>query len=117
MRAPQHNSPDWDEEDPAFGLVSYDPDRMPGLPGSWSGYLWGMAGIGFALLWAAESIGALEGKDGIAGYNSFAGNMWNLFLVLAICYLIFRLSRPLPSGLAYILSGLSALYILITHTF
>jgi hypothetical protein len=109
-----HENYDWYEDDQPLDVIGAR--SVPGLPGSWSNYAWWLASLGFALLWIVESVGAIDSARGFASYSVFAGHMWNLMLVLGICYVIFRLSRPL-SGLAYILSGSAAIYLLLTHTF
>ncbi|MBM6594530.1 hypothetical protein [Microvirga pudoricolor] len=112
-----HKSPenfDWYEDDQPLDTTVASP--VPGLPGSWSNYTWWLACIGFALVWIVESLGSIDSARGFASYSAFAGQMWNLMLVLGICYVIFRVSRPL-SGLSYVLSGSAAAYLLLTHSF
>ena len=115
-KVPQ-DSPDWYEDDQAPDSIQDHPHRVPGLPGSWSNYVWWICCIGFAGIWVSESVSAVDPSRGFGNYNSFVGNVWNLFLVLFICYLIFRIARPLTSGFAYLLSGAVAFYLLLTHTF
>ncbi|MET0745961.1 MAG: hypothetical protein ABWY78_21490 [Microvirga sp.] len=105
---------DWyeDEQGPDAG----HPGSLPGLPLSWPGLLWCLASAAFALVWIGESIGSLDPSRGFVTYSVFAGHIWVLLLVLAICTLIRRVARPLK-GLAYVLSGSAAVCILLTHTF
>jgi hypothetical protein len=105
---------DWYEDDQA--VEAGMPGSLPGLPLSWPQLLWCLASTAFALIWISESVGSIDPARGFVTYSVFAGNIWVLLLVVAICTLILRLARPLKD-LAYVLSGAAAVSILFTHTF
>jgi len=105
---------DWYEEDQ--GDEAGMPGSLPGLPLSWPRLLWCFASTAFALTWIVESVGTIDPERGFVTYSVFAGHIWILLLVMGICTLILRLARPLK-GLAYVLSGSAAVFILITHRF
>jgi hypothetical protein len=105
---------DWYEEDQ--GDEAGMPGSLPGLPLTWPRLLWCLASTAFALIWIGESLSSIDPAKGFVTYSVFAGHIWLLLLVMAICTLILRLARPLK-GFAYVLSGSAAVSILFSHTF
>lgn len=113
-----NDASDWyEDDDQPFEAAETETKRVPGLPGSWKDYIWWIAVTVFALIWVFDSVSAFNNARGFSNYSEFASNMWNLFLVMLLAYLLYKVSRPYIRSFAYVLSGSAAVYVLLTHTF
>ncbi|WP_112662526.1 hypothetical protein [Microvirga flavescens] len=117
MRHFSNDHHDWYEDDEPFEVADQRKDRIPGLPFSWPSFGWGLACFAFSAAWILNSLSTLDSASDFGGMSRVAGSLWNLLLAMLLSYLLFRFSRPYLRGLSYVLCGLSATYLLFTHSF
>jgi hypothetical protein len=83
---------------------------LTGVPESWQNFRWWIAGLTFSSLWLSHSwsVAAPATRD-------MPQSLWTLLLSLAICYGIYKFSKPQSKLLARSLCVVSAIVLLLQH--